>query len=282
MNEMDWIELQNIDHSGHRDRLRAKLLQRGVDGLTERELMEFLLCFVLPRQDVADMAAGLIERFGSVQNALCADARELARISGVGRRAATWLASLGSALLDCENAVEEQRPECKSFVSMFRHACRMSGEYEAPCSVQLCMDAEGGLIFRREICPSLAWGEPETLRVALGDAIASNAKGVVMLLLCGRTPRAFDEYDFERARRYGYALHRSGSALLDVIIYGDGVLDSLRRCDGIPDYSDAGASRRRLREDYDAALPDEEGLKVLLKSKSEPPVIPRSGENGVN
>lgn len=266
MNEFERIELREADHSGHRDRLRARLLREGADGLNDRELMEFLLCFVLPRQDVSGMAAQLVEHFGSAQATLRADVRALTRVPGVGRRAADWLVCVGETLLDCEAAVEAQRLACKNFLSMFRHACRMSGEFEAPCSVQLCLDAAGGLIFRREICPSLAWGEAETLRAALGDAIACDARGVALLLFCGREARAFDEYDFARARSYGYTLHRAGAELLDVIIYGENELASLRRLDGVPSFSDAGAARRRLREDYDAALPDAGAIDVLLRS----------------
>ena len=215
------------DHSGHRDRLRERLQRRGADGLSEREMMEFLLCYVLPRRDVRGMAAELIDRFGSVRAALCAGEDELSKISGIGRHVAAWLACLNENLDLCEASVSASRPACRDLPSLTRMAEDVLTLWPAPCSVQLCTDAAGDLIFRREICPSLEWGEAKALRIALGDAIAANAHGVVMLLLGNENSRALGEYDRAHAKRYGYTLRRAGVALLDVVLYRGGRIRGL-------------------------------------------------------
>ena len=228
MNRTNQTELPFSDHSGHRDRLRERLQRRGVDGMSEREMMEFLLCYVLPRRDVSGMAAQLIDRFGSVRGVLCAKGEELSQISGIGSRATAWLAALSENLCLCEDSVGAARPDCGSLPSLLHMAEDMRTSYSAPCSVQLCVDAAGGLLFRREICPSLEWGEAKVLRLALGDAIASNACGVVMLLMGKEKSRTLGEYDIAHAKSYGYTLHRAGVALMDVVLYCEGQLQSLR------------------------------------------------------
>ena len=228
MNRTNQTEFPFSDHSGHRDRLRERLSRRGADGLSEREMMEFLLCYVLPRRDVSGMAAQLIDRFGSVRGALCAEADELSRLSGIGSHVAAWLACLNENLCLCEASVDADRPGCGDLPGLTRLAEDMRAIYAAPCSVQLCVDAAGGLLFRREICPSLEWGEAKTLRLALGDAIASNACAVAIVLMGKENSRALGQYDLAHAKSYGYTLRRAGVALSDVVLYCGGRIQSLR------------------------------------------------------
>jgi DNA repair protein RadC len=46
------------DASGHRDRLRQRLLEGGPDALLDHELIEFLLMLAIPRRDTQPLAAG--------------------------------------------------------------------------------------------------------------------------------------------------------------------------------------------------------------------------------
>ena len=54
-------------HSVHRNRLRQRVLSGGFEGLQPHEIIEFLLYYAIPRQDVNELAHALIRRFGSVQ-----------------------------------------------------------------------------------------------------------------------------------------------------------------------------------------------------------------------
>lgn len=72
-------------HSGHRTRLKEKLL----DGkLTGYETLELLLTYAIPRRDVRPLARLLIEKFGGVYFVLRASYEELLSVSGVGHNTA--------------------------------------------------------------------------------------------------------------------------------------------------------------------------------------------------
>ena len=43
-------DIKNV-HSGHRDRMRAKLLKRGIDAFDDHEILEFLLFYVNKRKN---------------------------------------------------------------------------------------------------------------------------------------------------------------------------------------------------------------------------------------
>lgn len=67
------------DASGHRSRLRKRLIEGGPDALLDHELVEYLLALTIPRQDTKPLAKRLIKEFGSFGGLLAADAASLAK-----------------------------------------------------------------------------------------------------------------------------------------------------------------------------------------------------------
>ncbi len=76
------------DSSGHRARLRTRLIAGGEDALADHELIEYLLMTAIPRRDVKPLARTLIDRFGGLAGVLNADARTLANHPGMGETSA--------------------------------------------------------------------------------------------------------------------------------------------------------------------------------------------------
>lgn len=71
-------------NDGHRERLRRKFIEHGLDKFTDEEIVELLLTFGTPRRDCKQMARQIMARFGSFRSALEAESAELMEISGVG------------------------------------------------------------------------------------------------------------------------------------------------------------------------------------------------------
>ncbi|HEY6578128.1 MAG TPA: JAB domain-containing protein, partial [Rhizomicrobium sp.] len=59
-------------YRGHRERLRARLLERGAESLPDYELMELVLFAAIPQRDVKPLAKELIDKFGSFADAIAA------------------------------------------------------------------------------------------------------------------------------------------------------------------------------------------------------------------
>lgn len=83
--------LAGSDASGHRARLRKRLLEGGADALADHEVVEYLLMTAIPRRDVKPLARSLIDRFGSLAGVLNADAAALTRHPGMGDTSAAAL-----------------------------------------------------------------------------------------------------------------------------------------------------------------------------------------------
>ncbi len=77
--------------TGHRDRLRQRLLEGGPDGFHDYELLEYVLALAIPRHDVKPLAKELLEEFGDLPTLLAASPGELTRLKGVGESVAAAL-----------------------------------------------------------------------------------------------------------------------------------------------------------------------------------------------
>ncbi len=70
--------------AGHRQRLRDKFLERGIDALSDAEVIELLLTFGTPRTDCKEPARAALARFKSLPAVLDARPEALKKIKGLG------------------------------------------------------------------------------------------------------------------------------------------------------------------------------------------------------
>lgn len=80
---MDKNEWQNKG-AGHRQRLRDKFLEMGVESLSDAEVIELLLTFGTPRTDCKQPARSALKKFGNLPAVLDAHPNALRKIKGLG------------------------------------------------------------------------------------------------------------------------------------------------------------------------------------------------------
>ena len=76
---------------GHRERLRKRFEEGGLDRFTDEEVVEFLLTLGTPRKDVKAAAREAIHRFGSLSQVLSAPRDKLVQINGIGPKNALYM-----------------------------------------------------------------------------------------------------------------------------------------------------------------------------------------------
>ena len=94
--------------SGHRARLRRRLLDSGAEGFHDYELVEYLLTLTMPRVDTKPLAKRLIHDFGGIGPLLSASADVLRREGLSDAIAAALKIAEASALRMLEARVEER------------------------------------------------------------------------------------------------------------------------------------------------------------------------------
>lgn len=69
---------------GHRQRLRERFLNSGLDGFQDYEVIELLLTLGTPRKDCKDAAKAALAKFKTLQRVLEAPTREICEVNGLG------------------------------------------------------------------------------------------------------------------------------------------------------------------------------------------------------
>ncbi len=71
---------------GHRQRLRDRFLDRGLNGFSDAEVLELLLTFGTPRSDCKEAARRALSSFGSLSSVLEANQEQLQEVKGIGSK----------------------------------------------------------------------------------------------------------------------------------------------------------------------------------------------------
>ena len=80
-----------LSRNGHRQRMREVYLAGGMQNSPDHNLLELFLSIIIPQKDVKELAYALINRFGSLEGVLNADANQLMTVNGIGQSAAVGI-----------------------------------------------------------------------------------------------------------------------------------------------------------------------------------------------
>ena len=104
--------------SGHRERLRRRLLDGGAEALADYEVLEYLLFAAHARGDTKPTAKALLARFGSLSGVLNADHNALAEVAGMGEVSAAALKAVALAARRMARSQVRQQPVLGSWQAL--------------------------------------------------------------------------------------------------------------------------------------------------------------------
>ncbi len=114
-------EIQSISshhRSGHRARLRQRILTGQGNALHDHELVEYLLALAIPRRDTKPLAKQLIDEFGGLPGLLVADADALGNLPGMGETSVAALKIVQLAALRLISAPVREQPILASWQAL--------------------------------------------------------------------------------------------------------------------------------------------------------------------
>jgi DNA repair protein RadC len=115
-------------YHGHRERLRGRFREAGVDAVSEYELLELVLFRAIPQRDVKPLAKELIAKFGSFAEVVAAPAARLAEIKGMGEAAITELKIVHAAANRLVRGQLQKKPVLSSWSNVIDY-CRSAMAY---------------------------------------------------------------------------------------------------------------------------------------------------------
>ncbi len=242
-------------NEGHRQRVTQRFLSEGLEGFEDREILEYMLFYVLPRVDTRPVAHRLLDAFGSLSGVLEASAYDLEQIEGVGERTAAYLSAFPEVFRAYRRSRMGDRPSIKSV----KDACEFAGSlllgkaYEQFYVVWL--DTQNRVIHFERLSEGGSSESPIYLNKLAAGALRHKAvKGIVAHNHPGGDP-APSKADISVTMDIAKALGTLGVELLDHIIVCDGASFSFQ--------ADSLIKRSSEREDAYAAQYSGRKLKDL-------------------
>jgi len=167
-------------HSGHRDRLRQRFINEGLDGFAQHEVLELMLYNVIPYKDTNALAHDLINKYGSLSGVLEAPYDELRRFDGLSDVSAASLAMLYPLF----NYYRKERISGQKLLTVKAiHAYAVylleDAVYEYLYIVGL--DAKGKVIGRRGYCDNSTTSVFVSPRQIAETAFAMNSNNIVLI-----------------------------------------------------------------------------------------------------
>ena len=208
-------------HDGHRQRLKTRFREEGLDHFEEHEVLELLLYYTIPRRDTNPIAHELMNRFGSLSQVLDARPEELAKVDGMGDAAATFLSlitAVGRYYLVNRTMLETILPtldKCGQYLVPFFHGRRNEMVYI------LCLDAKCKVLCCKEMGEGSVNSAGVPIRRIVETALGVNATSVI---LAHNHPSGFafpSDEDVLTTRRVALALDAVEIQLVDHIIVSD-------------------------------------------------------------
>ena len=209
-------------HKGHRQRLKRRFLETGLDSFTDVQALELLLFYAIPQKDTNPIAHALLNRFGSLSQVLDADAEELEKVPGISDHAATLL-RLVTQLGRFYQVDTAQRTEALTSID----AC---GAYLVPhffgrkveTVFLLCLDAKCKVLCCREIGEGSVNAASISVRKVVEAALSANATSVVLAHNHPSGVALPSADDVQTTRRIAAALSAVEVRLIDHIVVAEG------------------------------------------------------------
>ena len=208
-------------HDGHRQRLKQRFLENGLDDFTDIQVLELLLCYCIPRKDTNPIAHALLDRFGTLFQVLEAGVEELCETPGIGEHAATMLrftTEVGRYYMvsrSTHNKILTTLEDCARYMVPFFFGRQSETVF------LLCLDSKCKVLCCREVGEGSVNSVGISVRKIVDTALRANA---VTVVLAHNHPSGIavpSGEDIQTTRRIAMALKAVDVNLADHIVVAD-------------------------------------------------------------
>ena len=216
------------DATGHRARLRQRLLETGADGLLDYELVEYLLALAIPRRDTKPLAKRLLDQFGGIAELLTADPLTLAKVPGMGETSVAALKIVQAAALRMLRAEVIAKPVLSNWQALLDYL-RADMAHHAIERVRVLHLNSRNVLIRDELMNEGSIDEaPVYAREVIRRAIDLGSAGLILVHNHPSGDASPSKADIEVTRAIADAGRRLNIAVHDHIIVAAGGHVSLR------------------------------------------------------
>ena len=207
--------------TGHRDRLRRKAEQEGWDSLRVHEMVELILYYAIPRQDMSDIARNIVQSFGSLESILDADYSALMAVPGVSRAMVDWIMLTGEMVRAYRAIGPDDHTRILCFGDALRFILPRRRMVHSPECWMIYTDFDNRLLARTILCDSLSCFESEYARQAIKEALAIHARHAILVMFMGVYALELDDGERQRLLYFSRSMRGIDVEIMDCILVGE-------------------------------------------------------------
>ncbi len=166
---------------GHRARLKQKVFDKGIQSLTDCELLELVLMLAIPRRDVKPIAKKLLAEFQSLSGVIHASPEQLKMISGIKESTALVFQTVQGV---CERMAKieiNQAPVLEKWDKILDYCYVTLAQRKNECFYVLYLDTKRRLISTEEHQKGTVNHTPIYPREILKRALILEASAVILV-----------------------------------------------------------------------------------------------------
>ncbi|MGC6400557.1 RadC family protein [Sphingomonas sp. FW199] len=169
------------DGTGHRERLRKRLLASEGRDLHDHELVEYLLATAQPRGDTKGTAKRLLAKFGSLPDLLAADVESIRQVDGAGDAAAAAIKIVRAALVRTLRSEVENRPVLSNWQALLDYLRGAMAHVQVEQVRVLHLNTRNALILDDELGRGTIDEAPVYIREVIRRALDFGSAAIILV-----------------------------------------------------------------------------------------------------
>lgn len=209
------------DHKRHRQRLKKRFLNEGLENFEKHNILELILFYSIPREDTNPLGHRLIDHFGSLSAVFDAEYEDLLKVKGVGENTALLLKlcpAITKAYMDDRNRIGVVLSDTKDLSDFL--IPKFAGETNEVVYL-ICLDNRRRVLSCEKVDEGTVNESKLHPRKIAEIALLHNATAVVV---AHNHPNAYampSKSDVRTTAHILHSLHNLGIYLVDHIIVSD-------------------------------------------------------------
>ncbi|NLM74475.1 MAG: DNA repair protein RadC [Clostridiaceae bacterium] len=210
-------EIRSI-HKGHRERVRQRYLEEGLDGFKDHEILELLLFYCIPMRDTNTLAHRVLKEFGTLHDLFEAHPKDIQNRCGVSLNTAVLLSLVAPLSRRYMKVRWGDRPKLNSSSKAGSYAVSLFAGRVYECFFVISLDAHKNVNHASLVHEGTLNEAPVYPRIIVETALRHKADSIILAHNHPGGSLTASAADIEATRKICQAMKTIGIDVVDHII----------------------------------------------------------------